>query len=268
MADDYKDEIRSRMEEGRPDYVYRGGDEETIRGELEDSTLPGEEYPVYTFPDPQQSRPFDSTIPETATVAGGVTDDLAATRRFRGVRGVALVLDATANRFPYVPISYSYDFYNGNPGVLPHVLSTADGEVRDAEGDLYGVFEDRPLAGGGRSLSMAHTRDDGLPATSSNSRFADEREWVASGLSRAGVSTRSIVDGMVGVLASDRADIEEYHDRLFETMPLLGDIYTIRVDGEREMSVWDESVITEAIGPRGRIDPSDVPPRFRNGWWA
>lgn len=266
--DEYEESIRKRMGGEQPNYVYRGGDEETIRGELEDSLLPGESYPVYTFSDPERSRPFGSTTPETASVAGGVTDDLASTRRFRGTRGVALVLDATGSRFPYGPISYSYDFYNDNPGVLPHVLSTADGEVRDASGGLYGVFEDRPLAGGGRSFSMPHTRDDSLPATSPNSRFADEREWVATGLSRSGVSTRGIVDGMVGVLATDRADIEEYHDRLFETMPLLGDIYTIRVDGEREKSVWDESVITEAVGPTGRVDPSSVPPRFRNGWWA
>ena len=267
MTDEFKHEIRSRARGGGPEYVYRGGDVEIIRKELESQLLPATECSVYTFQNPQQSVPFDSTTPDTATVAGGVTDDLAQTRRFRGSRGVAIVLDTSDNRFPYEPIQYSYDFHNANPGVLPHILSTADGEVRDNSGDLYGVFEDRPLAGGGRSLNMTHTRDGSLPATSPNSRFADEREWVATGLNRAGVSTRGIVDGLVGVVASDRVDLEEYHNRLFETMPLLGEIYTIRVDGEKRMEVWDESVITQAIGPQGEIDPADVPPRFRNGWW-
>ena len=268
MTDEFKDKIRRRAGKDGPKYVYRGGDVDLIREELDSQLLPATEYPVYTFQDPQQSTPFDSATPDTATVAGGVTDDLAQTRRFRGTRGVAIVLDTSDNRFPYEPIQYSYDFHNANPGVLPHILSTADGEVRDGSGDLYGVFEDRPLADGGRSLSMTHTRDDSLPATSVNSRFADEREWVATGLSRAGVSTRGIVDGLVGVVASDRVDLAEYHGRLFETMPLLGEIYTIRVDGEKQMEVWDESVITQAIGPRGEIDPTDVPPRFRNGGWA
>lgn len=266
MSDDFKDEIRERMYEA--EYVYRGGDVETIRGELEDGLLPGSEYPIYTFDTSAGSLPFKSTEPDTAVVAGGVTDDLAQTRRFRGAKGVALVLDATDPRFLYNQVDYSYDFFNANPGALPHVLSTTDGEVRDRSGDLFAVYENRPLASGGRSFTITHTRDDGLPATSPQSRFADEREWIATGLSRAGHTTRGIVEGALGVVASDRPDLQEYHNTLFQTLPILGEIYTIRVDGEKEKQVWDESVITQAIGPQGGIDPTDVPPRYRNGGWA
>jgi hypothetical protein len=263
--DDYKEEIRERASSGTG-YVYRGGDVKTIREELEDGRLPATEYPVYTFDTSQQTFPWETTEPDTAIVAGGVTDDLAATRRFRGSRGVALIMDPTDRFFPYGPIDYNYDYYNANPGVLPQVLSSTSGEVRDLNGDLYGVFADRPTATGGRSFSMEHTVDSGLPATSPRSRFADEREWAATGLEREAVGIRNRwVEGVVGILADGRGDLQEFYTTLFETMPVLADIYTIRVTGEPDGEVWDSASIVEAIGPGGEMRPSEVPSRFRNG---
>lgn len=271
---DYKEEILERAGGSGKRYIYRGGSVEDMADELDRGRVESAEYPILTgeVPDGKVADrtplrdvgTFDQT--DTANVSGGFTDNMASTRRFRGSKGVILVIDSQDNRRRGVEkVEYTYEYMNDNPGVLPHILKTAKGEIRDKNGDLWGIYKDIPTARGSRKKVVEHSGGEGnLPATSSDSMFADESEWVNPD-SPVGQTLRGGVKAVIGVYNVSGIDIVDKWEELFNTLPTLADIYTFHITGDID-GVWDESVISTAVGPSGDVVPvEDVPTALRNG---
>jgi hypothetical protein len=162
------------------------------------------------------------------------------------------------------PVEYTYDYMNDNPGVLPHVLTTQDGEIRDPNGGIWGTFNEKPTARGGSKRIVENSGGRGdLPATTPDSMFADEREWVASG--KPFQSLRGSVEAVIAVYDSRDIDPVAKWEELFETIPTLADIYVYHISGESG-SIWGSSTISTVVAPPGEVvDVDDVPTALRNG---
>ena len=275
MSDQFKDEIRSRMNASDKRYLYRGGSVENVVAELDSQRVTPTESPILTGPVPDGPVESRTRLDElgsftqtgTAHVVGGFTDNMAATRRFRGSKGLILVLDSDEHRLRDVEkVEYTYDYMNENPGVLPHVLTTATGEIRDESGDLWGIYNSSPLRPEGPRVNIIdHSGGEGnLPATSADSMFADEREWVNPD-SEWGQGLRGVVKAVIGVYAVSGVDVVSKWEELFNTLPTLADIYTFHINNDAD-GLWDESVISTAVGPSGEVIPvEEVPTALRNG---
>lgn len=278
--------------------LYRGGDIEALSRGVLSGEMRGYEATIYrgTLRDPNQPPPerraaigeLEFTDPidipgESHYVIGGVTDELNATRRFRGTQGIVAVMDG--DQLPFERIQYDYDFYDERPGVLEWVLTTAGGEYRDSRAGLWAVLNESPQADGTRILRVEHSKPHNLPATSPDSMFANEREFVAlqetldvSGALRgalsltttrsAGVARRSDESDVTDII-EDRSSVEWYHRRSRASVPsTVEPLYTFAVQNEPEQRVWTNDDIEHAVGPSGYInDVSTIPAEFRNGNW-
>lgn len=185
--------------------VYRGGDIEEFndtllrRGRIEggtshifhaDPAYPEKHVEKRT---PVSEVPFDSDglgASESVGITGGVSDDITATRRFRGTYGLVAVMDAAAT--PFEKVQYDPEWMENHPGTLEHILTTADGEIYLPDGRLWAILDQRPSG----AYHIDHWGRDNLPATNPNSRFADESEWIAQSSS---VDVMKALDGLVSV---------------------------------------------------------------------
>jgi hypothetical protein len=254
-------------------FLYRGGKLEDIEREVEDG-IDATTYEILsatlTRPD-ENFRGKRANLPtsgqmdiDKVAATGGVTGKLSETRRFAGVRGVALVLDSDMGGFPYERVEYSYDYMNDNPGVLPHILTTQDGEIRDDDGNLWGTFSEQPRVSGGRFRKVEHTVNEtgGLPATSPQSMFADENEWVAAGVESVDIAEYAI--GAVSPVYSDRVDIAEHHQKVSDALPV--PVYTVQApDVGSGYGMIGSASVEAAYGPNGPVDLMDVPTAFLGG---
>lgn len=289
MTDDMKAEIRSRMG-GSQQYLYRGVDDDSFAAEINRGFIEGGSQTVYNASgDPggdiqgeEIGRAFASySVDKYETpITGGVTDELAQTNRFSGASNYAMVLDRSA--VPFEPIQYSYKWMNEHKGVYDHLLSASDGELR-VRGELRGSIESIPKArGGGRKVKVRHwEKGNSLPGLSSESRFAEESEWVTFDgvvdISDAVVATVSVIEPVSARVTFARGKdmtpgdapphteiigevYEDYRDGAPDSVPY----YLLVVDDFRSFQNttyggWRAADISVAYGPDGRLTASEVP---------
>lgn len=303
-AEDFKEKIRDRM--GAVSYIYRGNELPDLVKEIETRTVSGGTQQVWTSPEPVinegevageevSSLPFFEAV--KVPITGGFSDSLAQTHRFNGSNNTSLVLDPS--NLPVSPVEYTYEYYNQNPGVYPHVRSSVASELRHQTvgfrgpevGKLIGYTDSGPRSA--RDTTIVETVDRveltngaNLPGTSANSLIAEEKEWVAQANS---VNISNAIEGVVtikeelGVRSAFTAGkdmipkdspparevVESVYESLNNRIPNEIDHYLIVVDSigdaaDRDPQAYPERVIDTAVGPRGRkIPPSEVPPRFR-----
>jgi hypothetical protein len=186
---DYRQIIRQRMGDPDATYLYRGASLDGLVQMVETGRVEGEQCGLITGsfdgdpPIVQRGTPVGEldwkTGPELSAdslpVTGGFTDLFGQTRRFQGKQfGTVAVFEA--DKIDLQPIQYDRDWMDAHPGVLCHVLTTADYEIRLEDKGLWGIVETRPQADGTRVARVEHFGS--MPATSEESRFANESEWV------------------------------------------------------------------------------------------
>lgn len=266
-------------------YLYRGAVEDEMAQELSAGAITGGTHRVYTgfldiTADDDWEGEYLRDIPwvqsemSVQAVTGGVTNRLAQTERFSGRRNYAMVLDASA--VPFEEVQYEYQWMNNHEGVLPHIVTTAKGEIRrndpgvDGQNTLYGLYEQTIMADETTRDKVSHWGDGAdLPATTPRSMFAEESEWVAQ---QREVAISDALQGVVtraGPRAFDRSDntlAEEYETRR-EPLPPNTTMYLLVADSDAAKDPADPGYapadIQRAAGPSGEIDPAAVPPRFR-----
>lgn len=283
-------------------YVYRGNDHEEFVDELRRGEIRGGEHTMYSgqFGGTPPRDAVGELVGELGwgsfnetdvAVTGGVTDTLAQTRRFNGPRRYSMILDAPA--VPFEKVVYSYEWFNEHPGAYDHVLSTSDGEIRvtgrsgPQTGALYGTASDGMLAEYGRGLRVRHWGGKGELPGMEGSRFEDESEWVAS---QPSVDISDAIEGVVSVkeplgirveYSQDKdmapKDVDSYENVLAEVFeeyrePLPDDIpfYLLVVDDFRDYKNtsyggWRTQDIIAAHNETGRVEPENVPAKFRGG---
>ena len=299
---DYHKQIRQRMgttaREPNPDarYIYRGAGLETMREEILDTGIVrATECDIIRGeidgnprgpPVPQRGDKLTDlnwvgnnfTVERNATaVVGGMTDLIGMTRRFRGTWDLIAVLEADMTRFE--PVEYSREWMDAHPGALCHVLTTTDAEVRLESEGLYGMAQHKPDADGTRSWRVENWGS--LPATSEESRFANESEWVSfNPLERIGDAVRGIASIMsersVGFRhrsitdGDDIPDADEVADVVYDHIRSKLDNPRERVilvvtkdDGTKSNEMWPVSQIAFGYDTSGRLEPSEIPPEFR-----
>lgn len=190
---DYHAQIRKRM--GDPDaaFIYRGTDIQEVADLLQGGAVEGTTSDIITGSfdgDPPMIVDRGTPIgdlnwsegpfvrPDAVTVTGGFTDRIEQTRRFRDSEFDLFVV-VNPSMTDLVPVQYDWEWQNENAGVHGHIRTTATAEVRvDGEG-LFGTCNNPPMADGTRVYRIEEWGPGSLSATSPESRFADEREWVS-----------------------------------------------------------------------------------------
>jgi hypothetical protein len=291
MADKFKDAIRKRATDGAQ-YLYRGGDLDTIAemartgrvtgaecGEITGS-FRGDPPIVQTAGRPDSISDLDwDTGPtvrdEVYPITGGFTDQFGQTKRFQGSYGTVAVLDRAEMNVEKV--EYDREWMDNHPGALCHILTTAGYEVRlDGEG-LYGIASSQPLARGGRTLRVDHWGS--LPATTEESRFANESEYVAfSQVVSVGNALEAVVSRLSeGVLErraksvsdSDPDSAEDaaqmIYDHLKRQLPLRVPVAVIVTDdgASRVDEAWLEPSVNFVVTEDGVQDRGTIPQYYR-----
>lgn len=279
-------------------YVYRGNEKDAFVEELQQRHIAGQMHTIYwgTLVTEPSDRPVRERLDSLdwvdlytteVGVTGGVTSSLIQTKRFSDGDNYAMVLDA--NAVPFEPIEYDYDYFNENPGYLDHILSSANGELRVkiAVGDynLRGAVTRKPMMSEDDYMMIREwgTGTD-LPGTGSRSRFADEAEWAApqesvpiNGAIEGVVSFQTPLDIRVSytrdkdMIPKDAPPYEEILDEVYETyrepLPPWVDFYLLvlsNFDGhKRANGGWRPDDIAAAYRDDGRLEPAQVPARFR-----
>lgn len=154
-----------------------------------------------------------------AGTTGGVTHRIMGSARFGGGLRTRVILDNS--RLPFERVYYEYDWYDDHPGALPHILTTSAGELRLKDEGLWAIIEKTRYAPEKwRSLSfdqqykVQHWGADNLPATSDNSPFAKESEWIAP---QEDVDVSGAIDSVVHVLGRKRRSDKDPKRRAFDT---------------------------------------------------
>lgn len=286
------------------DYLYRGNKPDPLVAELQDRAIQGAEHTIYQgeltkFPDddptgpglsagdPVATLPWANLDQFTAGVTGGVTDRLIATRQFTDANRYVIVLDADV--VPFEPVQYDYDWFDANPGVLTHIVSSSDGEIRvrraysGNEYRLYGLAEEKIKMDQPNVMSVSYWGGpDGLPATSPTSNFASESEWVAF---QSSVGLDGAIEGVLSfvtpghirarhVRGTDRVpgDVDEWrpvlpqvYEKLRDPLPPWVDYYLVVVSSEtdHEDGGFPTDAVLAAYRDDGAVEPEHVPARFR-----
>lgn len=279
-------------------YIYRGGDTDTIREQvIQNGIIPGDgAYILNADPvNPSQELKGETKLEEiewkgqqpqlpndleTVPVTGGMTHHIPATRRFRGSRGVVAVFDAS--KTPFEKVEYEYEWFNKHPGALTQVLSRSYGELHTSDVGLWASLHRSPKVRGGYTYSFDYWTPDNLPATSPNSKFAEEREWIAM---ESPVSVSRAFEGIV-FLTTERStsiyarsefdDIDDLRDastvapRVYEDMASqLGRfrepfyMLVFRGDNIPDKTFYDGGRIEMAYSDNGEVQPDEVPTKFR-----
>lgn len=276
-------------------YLYRGADTEMFaEGILSNGRLPGSEAKIVrgAIANPHATVTKRTPISElnwgsapraeTTAVTAGLTHIINETSRFRDVWGVALVLDNSGLPFSRCP--YEYDWFDERPGSLAQLLQTADGEVRLDDRGLWGVISVDHWAEGDSYLGVEYWGRDNLPATSPQSAFADENEWMVA---QDGVDVSSAIEGLVsiqqhrnigirlrselddrGEIREDRSDIPLFYDLLVEELghpshPLYLLVYDRDATPVFDASAYAVEAIKYVYDGDGFIAPAALPSQFR-----
>lgn len=281
-------------------YLYRGNEDEPFVEELREGAITGAQHNIFrghllTVPDDPVGDDIEDLDWGPAgleqvevPVTGGVTDSLAQTHRFSGGSNYAMVLDADA--VPFEEIQYDYYWFNDNPGVFDHVLSSSAGEIRlldetfDPPGDLWGTVKYQALMSSPDYYKIRHwgTGTD-LPATTPRSGFAEEEEWVAQ---QEEVTIKGAIEGVVSFVEplgvrvrytrgrdmvpadAPRYDeiLAEVYESYREPLPEWTTFYLLVIDDlqdykNSEYGGFRQEDILAAYRDDGPVD--EVPPRFR-----
>jgi hypothetical protein len=241
--------------------LYRGFDVDRIPDSfLTDGEIQGSECTMFTGSAPGSGGfspergdtvtdiPWRDMQSESVWVTGGVTDDIRQTRRFRGTEGTVAVIDNDGTEPQFEQVQYDPGYMDGNPGVLCHVLKAANAEIRP-NGELMGIANRRPSG----NYIIEHWGD--LPATSSRSMFADEREWIARS-----ESVDADVQGVVAITNEwsvyisqrDSADIEQGS---FDVEQGIQDYYA---GLNSKMDAYDGPLYMVVYSGKGGVGGSDI----------
>jgi hypothetical protein len=285
------------------DYLYRGVNlYRPVPPVLTDQTIRGETYPVLvgTTNNRYKTVPPNTTVAsledqvvwyllETyeASATGGVTDSLMSSVRFGGGLRTRVILRAEG--LPFMPVTYSYDWMDDHPGALSHILQSARGELRLRLFGLWALLDyvamdpkkrrTLPLS---EQLKVAAFGPDSLPATSPDSRFATENEWIAM---TDEVDVSGAIDSTVQIVSermnpeddSRQYAVETLREVEEETEETRQHPHYVLVVTSRHNQTGGPYEVREIVVAYGResgaasrpgegadfIEPSDVPPHVR-----
>lgn len=168
---------------------YRGADLRSLNSnEFLNRQIDGNTHPVIevNFPDGesvedyklQDIENFADHITRRGEVAitGGLTDTLPAAIKFTKQTfppGLVLHMDETNIPDDVEAIQYDPDWFDAHPGVLAHVTTLRDGELRQ-DGDIIGLLDVR----GGKTIVGEYRRSE-IENEGTASRYTTEREVIA-----------------------------------------------------------------------------------------
>lgn len=136
---------------------YRGADPQTLNRDLSRGKIRGERIRVIEvdFPETVSIDDFQyqdiSNLEEYVTddrrvgVTGGLTTNLPAAVKFTGhvyPPGVVAVIDPSDVSPRVEPIEYDLDWFNDNPGVLAHVTTLRNAELRE-DGEIVALLDEK-----------------------------------------------------------------------------------------------------------------------------
>lgn len=263
---------------------------------LGQGTIPGQEANILeaTPKNPNKDIPrdtrledieFEGRVPRipqdfrTVKVTGGMTDHIPSTRRFRGPNGLVAVFDSQDT--PFIEVDYEYEWMNRHPGALSQILTRTEGELHTSEVGLWANILSSPTVEGGRFYKIEHWKPANIPATSPDSRFAEEREWMAFD---APVRVSRAFEGIVSLMTERglsiraRSTLPEVEE-LLDAEDVVGDVFDnidkeirtrkplymmiFKGDDMPDKNFYDGSSIAFAYSRDGMIAPEDVPMKFR-----
>lgn len=168
---------------------YRGSDIRALNSnEFLDGQVDGNRYPVIwvDFPEGVEAGDFkyqdisnlDEFVKrrERVAVTGGLTDTLPASIKFtkRGFPpGAVLHIDESNVATDIEPIDYSPEWFDSNPGVLAHVTTLRDGELRES-GRIIGLLDVKD-----DKVTVGEHRRGEIENEATANRYTTERESVA-----------------------------------------------------------------------------------------
>lgn len=291
MSNSFREAVQERAETGS-EYIYRGGDLDTVAEMARSGRVRGAECGEITGSfngDPPivqtSGRLEEVTDLDWATgpsirddvhpVTGGFTDKFGQTKRFQGSLGTVAVLDRS--KVNVQKVEYDREWMDNHPGALCHILTTAGYEIRlDGEG-LYGIAKSQPLAGGGRAVYVSEWGS--LPATTPESRFANESEYIGfSQVVSVGNALEAVVSRLSeGVLArrarsvsdsapdSGREAARMIYDHIRREVPTTTPVAVIVTDdgASRVDEAWLEPAVNFVVTENGVQDRGTIPQYYR-----
>ncbi|MFW5950405.1 MAG: hypothetical protein ACOCR6_03610, partial [archaeon] len=165
-------------------------DVRTMNGDLSRGAVRGEDIRVVTvdFPDTVNVEDFqfqdisnlDGYITEDKTVGvtGGVTANVPAAAKFTGRRyppGVVAVIDPSRVPVRLEQIEYDLEWFNDNPGVLAHVTTLRDAELREG-GEIVALLDEKE-----NKTTVGEPRQRSIENEATARRYTTEEERVAFG---------------------------------------------------------------------------------------
>lgn len=170
---------------------YRGADIKSLNAdEFRNNAIDGNMVPVVEvdFPDGVEVSDFrNQTIDnieeyivsrDEVPITGGLTDNLPAAIKFTKQRfppGIVLHMDETNVAADVESIQYDPDWFDAHPGVLAHVTTLHDGELRE-DGRITALLDVRD-----DKTVLFETRRSEIENEGTASRVTTEREVVAFG---------------------------------------------------------------------------------------
>ena len=275
---DFKDEIRKRMDSSNTSVVFRGTDVNEVAGVLGGDPVTGSKCDIIrgSFDGPPPTN-VDRGTPvgelnwadgpnveyDAVSVTGGFTDKIGETRRFRDNKfGLVIVVDPSKTGL--VPIQYDWGWQNDRPGVHCHIRTTSRAEIRVEGEGLYGTCNAPPQADGTRVFRVEEWGAENLSATSSNSMFADENEWVSL---TPQVDLENAIDTILSIRTSvSREGAPDQYDSLISRLPptdvpvvmlSMSDNARVGPDGTHPLNT-----VRFGYGRDGFIEPNDVEPHL------
>jgi len=170
---------------------YRGSDIRSLNSdEFLNNAIDGSAYPVVDVDFPEDESVADYKYQDTSNflryiedsrevaITGGLTDTLPAAIKFTQQAfppGLVLIMDETNIPADVEPIDYSIDWFDAHPGVLAHVTTLRDGELRE-DGRISAL-----MGVDGESMTVDEWRRSEIENEATASRYTTEREVVAFG---------------------------------------------------------------------------------------
>mgnify|MGYP006268942207 CR=1 FL=1 len=251
-----------------PDYLYRGAEIQSLRAnELSRGRVTGEQIDVWTFSEEHDRGDVMAKKPQsvesdashdTVNIVGGFTDNYGAAVHFSGGYQDFPVLYALRNNaaLDVQRINYNLQFMHMNEGVLAHIDTLSDGEVRYG-GRVVGVINDGTVSDWGQS---------NMESTATSPMYSEEDEYYASAPF---VNVESSVNGSVSILFTGATApnvepaMKEYVDELPYDWRELRNLFY-----DDDFAQEAANILSEAFGPEieqfsGEHYVIIVSPKFR-----
>ena len=168
---------------------YRGADLRSLnQNEFRDDAIQGEAIPVYKASLPEtesaedyQNQDIENIAPfieqrDSVSITGGLTGKLSAAIKFTKRTfppGLVLVMDETNIPAEVERVEYTPEWFDAHPGVLAHVTTLHDGELR-SDGDITALVSARD-----DQTVISEPRRTEIENEATASRYASEEEMVA-----------------------------------------------------------------------------------------